>query len=102
MAGRRPRSGRCAARRTVGRRRRARHRRRDPMTRVQTLPLALGIALAALAVGWLAGRATSDSPAAPTSAEAPAERKPRSDEHTHDLKSLMRPSYDVFRLRQQT
>ncbi len=46
------------------------------MTRVQTLPLALGIALAALAVGWLAGRATSDSPAAPTSAEAPAERKP--------------------------
>ena len=46
------------------------------MTRVQTLSLAIGVALAALAVGWMAGRATNDSPTAATSAEAPAaERK---------------------------
>ncbi|MEN1940444.1 efflux RND transporter periplasmic adaptor subunit [Luteimonas sp. MJ174] len=46
------------------------------MTRVQTLSLAVGVALAALAVGWMAGRATTDSPTAATSAEAPvAERK---------------------------
>ena len=46
------------------------------MTRVQTLSLAIGVALAALAVGWMAGRATNDSPTAVTSAEAPAaERK---------------------------
>jgi len=41
------------------------------MTRVQTLSLAIGVALAALAVGWMAGRATNDSPTAPT----PTERK---------------------------
>ena len=46
------------------------------MTRVQTLSLAIGVALAALAVGWMAGRATNDAPSAATSAEAPAaERK---------------------------
>src|SRR3546814_19480354 len=46
------------------------------MTRVQTLSLAIGVALAALAVGWMAGCATNDSPTAVTSAEAPAaERK---------------------------
>lgn len=46
------------------------------MTRVQTLSLAIGVALAALAVGWMAGRATNDSPTAATSAEAAAaERK---------------------------
>ena len=46
------------------------------MTRVQTLSLAIGVVLAALAVGWMAGRATNDSPTAATSAEAPAaERK---------------------------
>ena len=46
------------------------------MTRVQTLSLAIGVALAALAVGWMAGRATNDSPTAVTSGEAPdAERK---------------------------
>ena len=42
------------------------------MTRVQTLSLAIGVALAALAVGWMAGRATNGSPTAATSAEAPA------------------------------
>ncbi|NLA66891.1 MAG: efflux RND transporter periplasmic adaptor subunit [Gammaproteobacteria bacterium] len=46
------------------------------MTRVQTRSLAIGVALAALAVGWMAGRATNDAPSAATSAEAPAaERK---------------------------
>lgn len=46
------------------------------MTRVQTLSLAIGVALAALTTGWMAGRATNDSPTAATSAEAPAaERK---------------------------
>jgi len=46
------------------------------MTRVQTLSLAIGVALAALTVGWMAGRATHDSPTATTSTEAPAaERK---------------------------
>src|SRR3546814_2920377 len=76
MSGLRPRTGRCTALRTVGRRRRARHRRRDPMTRVQTLSLAIGVALAALAVGWMAGRATNDSPIETTSAEtSAAERK---------------------------
>src|SRR3546814_4385020 len=46
------------------------------MTRVQTLSLAIGVALAALAVGWMAGRATNDSPIETTSAEtSAAERK---------------------------
>ncbi|NLA69175.1 MAG: efflux RND transporter periplasmic adaptor subunit, partial [Gammaproteobacteria bacterium] len=46
------------------------------MTRIQTLSLAIGVALAALAVGWMAGRATNDSPTAGTSVDAPAaERK---------------------------
>lgn len=46
------------------------------MTRVQTLSLAIGVALAALTVGWMAGRATNDAPSAATSAVAPAaERK---------------------------
>ena len=46
------------------------------MTRIQTLSLAIGVALAALAVGWMAGRATNDSTSANRSAEAPAaERK---------------------------
>ena len=38
------------------------------MTRVQTLSLAIGVALAALITGWMAGRATNDSPTAATSA----------------------------------
>src|SRR3546814_11240620 len=42
------------------------------MTRVQTLSLAIGVALAALAVGWMAGRATNDSPIETTSAETSA------------------------------
>jgi len=46
------------------------------MTRVQNLALAIGIAVAALAIGWVAGRATRDSSSAATSTEAPAaERK---------------------------
>lgn len=45
------------------------------MTRVQTLSLAIGVALAALAVGWMAGRATQDSSSAGASAEATTERK---------------------------
>lgn len=46
------------------------------MTRVQTLSLAIGVALAALAVGWMAGRATNDSPTVGTSVDAAAtERK---------------------------
>src|SRR3546814_14626665 len=46
------------------------------MTRVQTLSLAIGVALAALAVGWMEGRATNDSPIETTSAEtSAAERK---------------------------
>src|SRR3546814_16541219 len=46
------------------------------MTRVQNLSLAIGVALAALAVGWMAGRATNDSPTVGTSVDAAAtERK---------------------------
>lgn len=45
------------------------------MTRIQTLSLAIGVALAALAVGWMAGRATQDTSSAGTSAEATTERK---------------------------
>ena len=46
------------------------------MSRMQTLSLVIGVALAALVTGWLAGRATNDSAVATTSAEAPAaERK---------------------------
>src|SRR3546814_7164131 len=46
------------------------------MTRVQTLSLASGVALSALADGWMAGRATNDSPIESTSAEtSAAERK---------------------------
>ncbi|MBN8715975.1 MAG: efflux RND transporter periplasmic adaptor subunit [Xanthomonadales bacterium] len=39
------------------------------MTRVQTLSLAIGVALAALAVGWLAGRASREQAAAPAQAD---------------------------------
>ena len=46
------------------------------MTRTQTLSLAIGVALAALAVGWMAGRATNNSPTASTSVDTlAAERK---------------------------
>lgn len=45
------------------------------MTRVQTLSLAIGVALAALAVGWMAGRATQDTTSAGSSTEAAAEPK---------------------------
>ncbi|MDX5516973.1 efflux RND transporter periplasmic adaptor subunit [Stenotrophomonas sp. RG-453] len=45
------------------------------MTRVQTLSLAIGVAFTALAIGWMAGRATQDSSSADTSAEATTERK---------------------------
>ena len=45
------------------------------MTRVQTLSLAIGVALAALAVGWMAGRATQDSSSAGISTQATTERK---------------------------
>lgn len=46
------------------------------MTRIQTASLVIGATLAALAVGWMAGRATNDAPAATASAEAqPAERQ---------------------------
>ena len=47
------------------------------MTRIQTLSLAIGVALAALAVGWMVGRATNEAPtAAATSTKTPsAERK---------------------------
>jgi Cu(I)/Ag(I) efflux system membrane fusion protein len=45
------------------------------MTRIQTLSLAIGVALAASAVGWMTGRATHDSPAAATSGEAPAAQR---------------------------
>mgnify|MGYP001104597084 CR=1 FL=1 len=45
------------------------------MTRVQTLSLAIGVALAALTVGWMAGRATQGASSASTSADAPTERK---------------------------
>ena len=45
------------------------------MTRVQTLSLAIGVALVALAVGWMAGRATQDASPAGSSAEATTEPK---------------------------
>jgi len=46
------------------------------MSRVHTLSLAIGAALLALVVGWMAGRATHEAPGTATSAEAPAaERK---------------------------
>ena len=43
------------------------------MTRIQTLSLAIGVTLAALAVGWMAGRATQDASSAGTSAGTSAE-----------------------------
>ncbi|SFN64571.1 efflux RND transporter periplasmic adaptor subunit [Dokdonella immobilis] len=46
------------------------------MTRIQTLSLTIGVALAALAVGWMAGRATQDPSSVSALSEAPAaERK---------------------------
>jgi membrane fusion protein, copper/silver efflux system len=45
------------------------------MTRVQTLSLAIGIALAALVVGWMAGRATQGSSSADALSRATTERK---------------------------
>src|SRR5690606_21659296 len=70
VARRRPRPGRCPARRTAGRRRRARHRRRHPMTRNQTLSLAVAAVLVALAAGWMLGRAGHDQAASLATGDA--------------------------------